>query len=67
MRLIERLPRIAITALITLAIVNLLIGVLLRYVVAAITNYMDWEPVPFTRVEEVGEMALGCAVASACP
>ena len=58
MRLIERLPRIAITALITLAIVNLLIGVLLRYVVAAITNYMDWEPVPFTWVEEVGEMAL---------
>jgi TRAP-type C4-dicarboxylate transport system permease small subunit len=58
MRLIERLPRIAITALITLAIVNLLLGVVLRYVVAAITNYMDWDPVPFTWVEEVGEMAL---------
>ena len=58
MTFIERLPRIALTALITLAIVNLLIGVILRYVVTAITNYMDWDPVPFTWVEEVGEMAL---------
>jgi TRAP-type C4-dicarboxylate transport system permease small subunit len=58
MKFIERLPRIAITALITLAIVNLLIGVLLRYVVGGITNYMDWDSVPFTWVEEVGEMAL---------
>ena len=31
---------------------------ILRYVVAAITNYMDWDSVPFTWVEEVGEMAL---------
>src|SRR5258708_2555192 len=58
MKFIERLPRIAITALITLAIVNLLIGVLLRYVVGGITNYMDWDAVRFAWVEEVGEMAL---------
>jgi len=58
MRLIERIPRIAVTALIILAIVNLLIGVFLRYVVGAITYYMDWDSVPFTWVEEVGEMAL---------
>ena len=58
MSFIERLPRIVVTALITLAMVNLLVGVILRYVVAAITNYMDWDPVPFTWVEEVGEMAL---------
>jgi TRAP-type C4-dicarboxylate transport system permease small subunit len=58
MRFVERLPRIAITVLITLAIVNLLIGVILRYVVGAITNYLDWDPVPFTWVEEVGEMSL---------
>ena len=58
MTFIERLPRIVITALITLAMVNLLIGVILRYVVAGITNYMDWDSVPFTWVEEVGEMAL---------
>ncbi len=58
MTFIERLPRIVVTALITLAIINLLIGVILRYVVAAFTNYMDWDSVPFTWVEEVGEMAL---------
>jgi len=58
MSFIERLPRIAVTALITLAMINLLIGVILRYGVAAITNYMDWDSVPFTWVEEVGEMAL---------
>ena len=58
MRFIERIPRIAVTTLIVLAIVNLLIGVFLRYVVGAITNYMDWDSVPFTWVEEVGEMAL---------
>ena len=58
MSYIERLPLIAVTALITLAMINLLIGVVLRYGVAAITNYMDWDLVPFTWVEEVGEMAL---------
>jgi TRAP-type C4-dicarboxylate transport system permease small subunit len=55
---LDRLSKIAVTALITLAIVNLLIGVFLRYFVGGITNYMDWNPVPFTWVEEVGEMAL---------
>ena len=58
MSYLQRIPQIAVTALITLAIINLLIGVLLRYVVGAITFYMDWDPVPFTWVEEVGEMAL---------
>lgn len=58
MSFLERLPRIIVTALITLAMINLLVGVILRYIVAGITNYMDWDPVPFTWVEEVGEMAL---------
>jgi TRAP-type C4-dicarboxylate transport system permease small subunit len=58
MTLLERIPKIAATALIVLAIINLLIGVFLRYVVGGMTNYMDWDPVPFTWVEEVGEMAL---------
>jgi TRAP-type C4-dicarboxylate transport system permease small subunit len=58
MSFIERVPRFVVTALITLAMLNLLVGVILRYIVAAITNYMDWDPVPFTWVEEVGEMAL---------
>jgi TRAP-type C4-dicarboxylate transport system permease small subunit len=58
MKILERIPQIVVTALITLAIVNLLVGVVLRYAVGGITNYMDWDPVPFTWVEEVGEMAL---------
>jgi TRAP-type C4-dicarboxylate transport system permease small subunit len=58
MQFLERLPKIAVTALITIAIINLLIGVFLRYFVGGITNYMDWDPVPFTWVEEIGEMAL---------
>lgn len=58
MPLLQRLPQIFVTALLTLAIVNLLVGVFLRYVMGAITDYMDWDPVPFTWVEEVGEMAL---------
>lgn len=58
MSFLDRLPRIAVTALLTIAVVNLLIGVFLRYIVGGITNYMDWDPVPFTWVEEVGEMTL---------
>lgn len=58
MSFVERIPRIALTCLITLAIVNLLVGVFLRYVMGAVTDYMDWDPIPFTWVEEVGETAL---------
>ena len=58
MRTLERIPQIVVTGLIALAIINLLIGVFLRYVVGGFTNYMDWDPVPFTWVEEIGEMAL---------
>ena len=52
---------LAVTALITLAMINLLIGVILRYGWRRITNYMDWDSVTFTWVEEVGEMALALA------
>ena len=38
--------------------INLLIGVILRYFVGAITDWLDVDPVPFTWVEEVGEMSL---------
>lgn len=58
MSLSERVPRVVVTVLLTLAIMNLLVGVILRYVVGGITDYMDWDPVPFTWVEEVGETAL---------
>lgn len=58
MKTLQRIPQFLVTALIALAIINLLVGVFLRYVVGGVTTYMDWDPVRFTWVEEVGEMAL---------
>ncbi|MFY9956907.1 TRAP transporter small permease [Bradyrhizobium sp.] len=57
-RVLAAVPKIAVTALIILAIANLLVGVILRYFVGAITDWLDVDPVPFTWVEEVGEMSL---------
>src|ERR1700719_458129 len=59
LRILSAVPKITVTALIILAIVNLLVGVVLRYFVGAITDWLDVDPVPFTWVEEVGEMSLG--------
>ncbi len=56
--LLEKVPKFAVTVLITLAMLNLLLGVVLRYVVGGITEYFDLDPVPFTWVEEIGEMTL---------
>jgi TRAP-type C4-dicarboxylate transport system permease small subunit len=58
LRFLSAVPKITVTALIILAIVNLLVGVILRYFVGAITDWLDVEPVPFTWVEEVGEFSL---------
>jgi len=57
-RFLAAAPKFTITALIILAMINLLIGVVLLYFVGAITDWLDVDPVPFTWVEEVGEMAL---------
>jgi TRAP-type C4-dicarboxylate transport system permease small subunit len=57
-RLLAAVPKLTVTALIILAIVNLLVGVILRYFVGAITDWLDVDPVPFTWVEEVGELSL---------
>ena len=57
-RILKAVPKVAVTALIVLAIVNLLVGVFLRYFVGAITDWLDVDPVPFTWVEEVGELSL---------
>src|SRR4029079_14846159 len=57
-RILPAIPKITVTALIILAMVNLLIGVVLRYFVGAITDWLDVDPVPFTWVEEVGEISL---------
>lgn len=58
LRFLKAVPKVTVTALIVLAIVNLLVGVILRYFVGAITNWLDVDPVPFTWVEEVGELSL---------
>lgn len=58
LRNLSAVPKFAVTALIIIAIVNLLIGVILRYFVGAITDWLDVDPVPFTWVEEVGEFSL---------
>jgi TRAP-type C4-dicarboxylate transport system permease small subunit len=58
LRILSAVPKITVTVLIILAIVNLLVGVILRYFVGAITDWLDVDPVPFTWVEEVGELSL---------
>ena len=58
LRNLTAVPKLAVSALIILAIVNLLVGVILRYFVGAITDWLDVDPVPFTWVEEVGELSL---------
>jgi TRAP-type C4-dicarboxylate transport system permease small subunit len=58
LRFLSAVPKFAITALILFAMANLLIGVVLRYFVGNITDYFDLDPVPFTWVEELGEMSL---------
>ena len=57
-RFIAAVPKFAVMALIIIAMVNLLVGVILRYFVGAITDWLDVDPVPFTWVEEVGELSL---------
>ncbi len=57
-RFIAAIPRIVVALLLVAAIANLLIGVFLRYVMIPVTDWLDVDPIPFTWVEEVGEMML---------
>jgi TRAP-type C4-dicarboxylate transport system permease small subunit len=52
------LPKILVTALLVLAIADMLIGVFLRYVMVEITDFLDLDPINFFWVEEVGEFSL---------
>jgi TRAP-type C4-dicarboxylate transport system permease small subunit len=52
------LPKIVVTALLVLAIADMLAGVFLRYVMVEITDFLDLDPVNFFWVEEVGEFSL---------
>ena len=58
LRNLSAVPKFAVTALIIIAIVNLLVGVILRYFVGAITDWLDVDPISFNWVEEVGEFSL---------
>ena len=55
---IANIPRIVVALLLVAAIVNLLVGVFLRYVMIEVTDWLDVDPIRFTWVEEVGEMML---------
>jgi TRAP-type C4-dicarboxylate transport system permease small subunit len=57
-RSVARLPHIAVTALMLIAMIDMLVGVFLRYVGTRITAALDLGPVRFFWVEEVGEYAL---------
>jgi TRAP-type C4-dicarboxylate transport system permease small subunit len=52
------LPKIVLTALLALAIGDLIVGVFMRYVVTQITDRLDVDPINFFWVEEVGEYTL---------
>src|SRR5437868_6205241 len=51
-------PKIVLTALLALAIGDLIVGVFMRYVATQITDRLDLDPINFFWVEEVGEYAL---------
>jgi len=57
-RFIRDIPKFVVSFLLVAAIVNLLIGVFLRYVMIEVTDWLDVDPIRFTWVEEVGEMLL---------
>ncbi len=57
-RFVASIPKVVVSLLLVVAIVNLLIGVFLRYVMIPVTDWLDVDPIPFTWVEEVGEMML---------
>jgi|GEM_PF-752910 len=68
-RILAAVPKIFLALLLIFVMLDLLAGVLLRYVVVRITDYFDLDPISFFWVEEVGEFglawlaAIGAAVA----
>src|SRR5437762_11280164 len=57
-RFIVNIPKFVVAFLLVAAIINLLIGVFLRYIMVPVTDWFDVDPIRFTWVEEVGEMML---------
>lgn len=58
MKFVATIPKLVVSLLLVAAIINLLVGVFLRYVMIPVTDWLDMDPIPFTWVEEVGEMML---------
>ena len=57
-RVIASIPKIVVSLLLVAAIINLLVGVFLRYIMIPVTDWLDMDSIPFTWVEELGEMML---------
>ena len=57
-KFVANIPKFVVAFLLVAAIVNLLIGVFLRYIMVPVTDWLDVDPINFTWVEEVGEMML---------
>lgn len=58
MNAVLAIPKIVVGALVLLAISVMLYGVLMRYVMLPITDWLDVDPINFFWVEEVGETVL---------
>ena len=58
MRIVTVLPKIILGCLVLIAIGVMLWGVLMRYVMVPVTDWLDWDPPNFFWVEEVGETSL---------
>ena len=56
--LVLLLPKIVLTALLAIAIADMIFGVFMRYIVTAVTDWFDLDPVNYFFVEEVGEYTL---------
>jgi len=58
LRWITRLPEVAVTVLMLIAMTDMLVGVFLRYVMTQLTARFDLPRIDFFWVEEVGEYSL---------
>lgn len=52
------LPRFLVGVLVLFAIGVMLFGVAMRYIMLPVFDYLDWDPINFFWVEELGEAAL---------
>ena len=57
-RSLARVPHVLVTALMLLAMADMLAGVFLRYVMTKVTAFFNWPSIPFFWVEEIGELCL---------